>query len=69
MIEDISPGGTRLRMAQPIKVGSPIALRWLRRDFSGTIRYCYVSGTDYVLGFQKDPDQDDWPLATRLHRK
>lgn len=56
-------------MAESVDVGSPMALRWLRRDFSGTVRYCYTSGADYVLGFQKDPGQDDWPLAARRQPK
>lgn len=64
MLEDISPGGARVLIMHPIEVGLPIELRWLRRDYSGTVRYCYASGADFALGFQKDPDQDAWPLAT-----
>jgi hypothetical protein len=69
MLEDISDGGARFLMVHPIEVGLPVELRWLRRDYSGTVRYCYPSGADYVLGFQKDPGQDDWPLATRRQAK
>jgi hypothetical protein len=61
MLENISHGGTRLRIAVPILVGSPVELRWTGRSFTGTVRYCHSSGGDYVIGFQKDPDQDVWP--------
>ena len=53
----------------PIDVGLPVEIRWLRRDYSGTVRYCVPSGADYILGFQKDPDQPPWPLATRRRTK
>jgi hypothetical protein len=69
MLEDISAGGARFLMMQSIEVGSPVELRWLRRDYSGSVRYCYPLGADYVLGFQKDPGQDNWPIATRRQAK
>lgn len=69
MLEDISISGARVLIMHPLKVGLPIQLRWLRHDYSGTVRYCCAAGADFALGFQKDPDQDDWPLATRRQAK
>ncbi len=54
MLEDISPSGASLRTRQLVEAGCHLEVQWTGRDFSGTVRYCKISGLDYVLGIQKD---------------
>ena len=54
MLEDISLGGVSLRIGTSFGVGSRLEVSWFREQFSGTVRHCRPSGSDYVLGIEKD---------------
>src|SRR5260370_23982877 len=54
MLEDISLGGVSLRIGRSFGVGSRLEISWFREQFSGTVRHCRPSGSDYVLGIEKD---------------
>jgi hypothetical protein len=54
MLEETSPHGARVRLPEPIRVGSRVTLKWLREQFSGTVRHIREWGSGYIVGIQRD---------------
>ena len=54
MLEETSPHGACLRLKESIRVGSRITVRWMREQFSGTVRHSKREESDYILGIQRD---------------
>lgn len=56
-LEDLSDGGSCIRVSDPIGVGSKLVVQWHRGNFSGTVVQCRQQGGDYILGIKRDAAQ------------
>ncbi len=54
MLEDTSPHGACLRLKEPVGLGSKITVKWMRDEFSGTVRHYKREGSDYIIGIERD---------------
>jgi hypothetical protein len=54
MLEETSPHGACLRLSEPIRVGSKVTVKWMREQFSGTVRHSKRDESDYIVGIQRD---------------
>ncbi len=69
MFEDISASGASIRIAAPIAIGSRVEILWNNVRFLGTVMHAHLDGRDHVLGFKKDPGQEQWPGTNRGYAK
>ena len=58
ILDDMSPGGVSVRMKGPIRVGSKVTIKWGSQQVSGTVTNSRREKAEYVLGVQRDSDQD-----------
>jgi hypothetical protein len=54
-LEGTSPSGACVRVQRPFNVGSRIAIRWHREQFSAIARNCRSDGTAFILGLLREP--------------
>ncbi len=54
MLEETSPHGACLRVNEPIAVGSKIAVKWRREEFSGIVRHYKRQNSEYIVGIQRE---------------
>jgi hypothetical protein len=65
MLEETSPHGACLRLNEPIRVGSKVTVKWMREQFSGTVRHSYRHDSRYVLGIERDQIPKQAPKQLR----
>jgi hypothetical protein len=51
-LEDRSPSGAGIRLAEPITVGTRLQVKTRRQEFSGIVRHCNGRRMDYFVGIQ-----------------
>jgi hypothetical protein len=54
VLEDISASGACLQVEVPVPLGSALAWRSPKKEFSGSVRYCVYQEIGYFVGVQFD---------------
>src|ERR1700722_19503794 len=64
-LDEISRSGTRLTLAHPIALNSPLVITHTKGQLKGCVRNCVAGRFGYVVGVRFDPDCRWSPAAYR----
>jgi hypothetical protein len=59
MIEDRSQSGFGIRAGKPVQPGCAVRIQQQSRRYSGVVRRCSISGSEYFLGIELKSDPDE----------